>query len=672
MIVPQILWTSRSLLCATITTAALACGGDVEPEVDLSSGIGCATAAANGPWWNQAFAVQTGRFHVDIDVTPSGGAIDAVMGLAEGQATSFTGLAAAVRFNPAGMIDVRTGAAYRADAALAYSAGRTYRVRFDVDLSARTYTVWVQPLGQGFTMLAHRYAFRSEKAQATRLSGVAAKVDSDIGSVTICGIAVSQDAGLSNGCLLASAGEGFVSTALPALAGFGSVSATVTPSSTQLDAVIGLSADVPTSFASLANSLRLGPTGTLDVRDGGAYRADRQVPYRLTTFDVRMIVDLTTHTYSAFAGGFRFADEVGRDYAFRTQQQAVTHLDHLSAIVDGDSGGVAVCSVFTKSAAGVIYQRAGEHVVVPLPDDGALLGDGVTIRRVDSDGRTVAQRPGAGALAADPQGNVMLAYMDQATVVVEKYDAALTLQWRTPTGFFEGSAILASEMDAHGNVAVAVRAPGSEGISVIRLNADGTTGLGTGVPGEVVVLDDGDVVTAWNQADEVLVARFAPTAEPRWLRRFPGRAALTALAVDPALAVVLGGELSTSIDFGGGVLTPLSNPDAAINGFVVKFSNDGTHVFSTNTHTSWIGGIAANATHVVVSSTLWTQFPHPVLQWFDAIGTPVDRPELDVGHLGDLGRGGTVAIAPSRRTWWNLRAQWPVFPQWPFVVALEP
>jgi len=675
VVIPEILRISRSGVCAVIATSALACGGDVEPTTIRSPELGCATAVAGDPWWSQGFEPQTGKLHVDLDATPSASGIDAVIGLGDGAVTSFAGLAAAVRFNPSGTIDVRDGAGYRADVALAYVAGNPYHIRLDVDVAAHVYNVWVRPsIFQGFTLLAHRYAFRTEQAGALQLSSVAAKVDGDTGSATVCGISVSRSATPSQGCLLASAGDGFVSAAVSDLTGLGTAAAVVTPSSTPLDAVIGLSAGAATSFAALATSLRLGPTGTYDARDGDVYRADRQVRYSPgSQIDIRMIVDLSTHTYSAYAGGSRFADEIGRGYAFRTQQRTVDHLDHLSVIVDGDAGGISVCNSGAQRAAGVVYQREDEHTVVPLPGDGALLGDGVTIRRVDAAGRTLAERPGHGALAVDPQGNALVAHMEGSTLFVDKYDPALAPVWSTPVGFFEGTAILAMTTDAQGNVGVAVRAPAdSSGTTVIRLDAHGTELPGTSTPGEVVALDGDDVVAAWNQGDAVWVGRFSPSAGVRWLRSFPGRAGLSAIIVDPAHAVILAGELATPIDFGGGVLTPMSNPDAAINGFVVKLAAEGSHVFSTNTRTSWIGGVAASATRVVVSSTLWTQFPRPVLQWFDAAGTPVARPDLDVGYLGDLGKGDAVALAPSGRAWWNLRAQWPVFPEWPFLVALAP
>jgi hypothetical protein len=46
-------------------------------------------------------------------------------------------LAAAVRFNTAGLIDARNGAAYAAASAIPYAAGQKYRVRLLVNLPAK-------------------------------------------------------------------------------------------------------------------------------------------------------------------------------------------------------------------------------------------------------------------------------------------------------------------------------------------------------------------------------------------------------------------------------------------------------------------------------------------------------------------------------------------------------
>jgi hypothetical protein len=63
-----------------------------------------------GSWWpNEPFAAQTGRFTAEVDAIPSVAPVDAAIGVAGGPAPGWPGLAAIVRFNPAGRIDARNG-----------------------------------------------------------------------------------------------------------------------------------------------------------------------------------------------------------------------------------------------------------------------------------------------------------------------------------------------------------------------------------------------------------------------------------------------------------------------------------------------------------------------------------------------------------------------------------
>src|SRR5215470_7903385 len=88
----------------------------------------CTVAAADGEeWTSQAFAAQTGAFAVELFATPSASPIDAVIGFSAGPASWFPQLAAIVRFNPDGAIDVRSGSGYQADVAFPYTAGTSYR-----------------------------------------------------------------------------------------------------------------------------------------------------------------------------------------------------------------------------------------------------------------------------------------------------------------------------------------------------------------------------------------------------------------------------------------------------------------------------------------------------------------------------------------------------------------
>jgi hypothetical protein len=118
-----------------------------------------------------------------------------------------------------------------------------------------------------------------------------------------------------------------------------------TPSQVPIDSVMALSAGAGTAFTSFACLARFyqGDTTTtppaaprIDARNGSAYAADNVIPYSANvTYHFRMAVNIPAHTYSTYvtpAGGTELT--VGANYAFRTEQNTVTHLDHWGVIVD--------------------------------------------------------------------------------------------------------------------------------------------------------------------------------------------------------------------------------------------------------------------------------------------------------------------------------------------------
>jgi hypothetical protein len=78
-------------------------------------------------------------------------------------------VAAIVRFNDGGTIDVRNGGVFAAEQKLPYSAGKTYRVRMVIDIPKKTYSVFVTPAGQAEVTLATNYAFRSGQGSVQSL-----------------------------------------------------------------------------------------------------------------------------------------------------------------------------------------------------------------------------------------------------------------------------------------------------------------------------------------------------------------------------------------------------------------------------------------------------------------------------------------------------------------------
>jgi hypothetical protein len=667
-------WIGKILVCAAAGALGLACGMDAAPdEAEASSELSCATVSAGGGWWNQGFPEETGRFHVELDATPSTSAIDAVVGLGNGSASRFDQLGAIVRFNATGTIDARAGSIYRADVTQPYQAGTTYHLRLDVDVRTHTYSVWLRNYYGSYDAIARDYPFRTEQVAVTHLNDVASEVDAATGTLQICGVQVVADATTADGCWIAAAGDGFVTAPLPDATVLETLTFTATASAPSIDGVIGLSAGAAASFSDLATAVRFAPSGVIDVRDGDVYRSDASWTYRTAAVLVRVIADLTSHTYSVFQGDLRFAQELARQYRFRTSQRGVTHLDHLAAIVDGTAGSLKICQVSGQRSTGVAFSQEGNYEVAPLAGDQALVSDGATTRRLDPGGRTLAQVARGGALAVDLIGNVFIASVADTTLSVDKYDPSFGARCHVTLPVLAGATITAMASDPTGAVLVGVVTRQDGRVTVTRFTAGCAFASQLAVSGEAVVIDGGQPIVAWNDSGTLRITRYTASGATVWARAFAGTAAITAMAVDPSHQVLFGGELYTAMDFGGGTLPLRSNPDGEqMNGFVVKLSTTGAHVFSRRTEYSWVGGIASNGPRVVVSGTEQTQFHYRHFQVFDAAGAPVAT-TFDPGlqtFSEDHGYGGRVAIAASGRVWWNLETQWPLFPSWKYFVSL--
>jgi len=117
-----------------------------------------------------------------------------------------------------------------------------------------------------------------------------------------------------------------------------------TPSASLINSVVGLSHGVQTAYTGFATLARFNSSGDIDARNGGAYSAASVIAYAGSkTYHFRMTVNVTAHTYSVFVtppGGVE--QTVGANFAFRTEQNTVTSLDHWG--VYAATGSDTVCS----------------------------------------------------------------------------------------------------------------------------------------------------------------------------------------------------------------------------------------------------------------------------------------------------------------------------------------
>jgi len=173
---------SGAIVATLLFAAALSArANSAAPTACLSS--------TNAAWVNSTLPqAETGSFRVMFDATPSGARIDAVTGLSSGSATGYASLAAIVRFNNTGTIDVRNGAVYTAASSIPYSAGTTYHFIMDVDIAAHTYNTYVK-VGSVQTTIGLHYAFRTQQGNVSSLNNLGALTSA--ATQAICNIAVS-------------------------------------------------------------------------------------------------------------------------------------------------------------------------------------------------------------------------------------------------------------------------------------------------------------------------------------------------------------------------------------------------------------------------------------------------------------------------------------------------
>jgi hypothetical protein len=149
-----------------------------------------------GEWKHTAFASRGGQYRVTFDTMPAtndpSGRMDAVIGLAQGVPNTFSSLAAIVRFNPQGTIDVRNGPSYAADTVVHYTNLQNYYFVMDIDAEQGRYSVSVrgEDPAAPYTVIAHDYRFRTEQASTTSFDHLGQYVDETEGNLYVSSVTI--------------------------------------------------------------------------------------------------------------------------------------------------------------------------------------------------------------------------------------------------------------------------------------------------------------------------------------------------------------------------------------------------------------------------------------------------------------------------------------------------
>jgi hypothetical protein len=141
-----------------------------------------------------------------------------------------------------------------------------------------------------------------------------------------------------------SGGSQFVNTAIASQNGTFTATFDATPSVANINSVIALSHGVQSMYTGFATLVRFNPTGEIDARNGAAYAPNPATIHYSAglTYHFRLVINVPAHTYSIFVtppGGTELT--VGKDFAFRIEQNTVTSLDHWG--VEANTGTDKVC-----------------------------------------------------------------------------------------------------------------------------------------------------------------------------------------------------------------------------------------------------------------------------------------------------------------------------------------
>lgn len=543
---------------------------------------------------------QAGPFTLEFDASASAANEDALFGLSHGTPATYADLAAILRFNPSGRLDVRNGSSYAADFGIEYSPAVRRQYRLTVDPAAHRYSASrVSP--EGVTTFAHDFAFRTEQSETSTLDSYGMVADAG-GSFSVCNVNVGDPC--------QSAGRAF-SNKIFAQQGLAfTASFSVTPSANGIDGVIGMSRLGATKFSELATAVRFNPDGFIDVRNGSAYGADVSYAYSAgNRYDVMLIVDVWGKRYSVLVGGKLIA----RNYSFRTEELAAAALQNWSYIADSDTGSFTVCDFSVAESARTIYLRDREayapytfNALAPV-STGTILAasDNVTLE-IDGWGNVVHSDPHGGAnLATDandnrfyfgqfsgtyaPDPNVApLASAGGTDVYVAAFYATrdgtpATLRYDRRFGGAGDDVLGAYDVNAHGDAVINV------GTALFHLDSVGDDvwyrQVGSGK--NAVALDRNDnafVGEALSTGSGFTLTKVDPTNTALWqvTGTFTnGGGLLMVLKATPDGGVILAGPINGTLTLGSAAPFTAYGPSDVAETFVAKLDAAGNPVFET-------------------------------------------------------------------------------------------
>jgi hypothetical protein len=582
----------------------------------------------------------SGHFMLELDATPNTADEDSLVGLAQVNPSTYSDLAAIVRFNPDGMIDARDADAYRAVTNVPYVAGQPYQLSFDVDTYDHTYSLLATNGSYG-GYIAQSFAYRTEQASANGLGFFGMKVDGG-GPLDVCNVnSVSQL------CTSTDASDGFVNLAFPSQSTFVKLEFDATPGGSNVDALLGVASyggsDI--TYNDIAAAVRFNPDGRIDARDGDAYREiDPNMASYVAgqSYHFELFIDIVGHTYVVVVDH----SSIGQNFAFRSQQAFVESLENF--VVEADAGSVSDCSLAIHPAEGAIYIHPTSDTkpvppnIVPLSSGRFLSSNDKQTVLYDPTGFVTNQTfPFPGPLASDAAGEVYRTGVFSGTVdegtgplasaggndaFIVKYDqSSFRPVWSKRFGGTEDDTVGPPIVNARGDVLVVLDG------ALMRLDSDGNVLFDSvAVPANAhLALDpNGNVFTNADDpsARALAISKLDPNGNPLWTQVMPftrGGGEIDAIAADATGGVVFAGEIDGLFTFPDGSLFGIEAGEDGDETFVAKLDANGARVYASATNSSDFEGLAVDGLGNAAVSGTHTNGFDAALDEFGPTGQPV-------------------------------------------------
>ena len=367
-----------------------------------------------------------------------------------------------------------------------------------------------------------------------------------------------------------------------------------TPNSAAMDGTVGLAAGVAASNTDLAVILRFNPSGQIDARNGGAYAAASVMAYSAgTSYHFRLVVDLATHSYSAYvtpAGGAEATLASG--FAFRTEQSAVTALAQWA--LQAGTGTHTVCNF---SLGGTTPAPVATVSVSPATAN-VLIGATVQLTATPKDANGT---PLSGRVVTWASNNQAVATVSASGLVTAQAVGTATI-----TATSEGKSGTAAITVTDVAVASVDVAPATASVPVngtVQLVATPKDGSGTPLAGRVVTWASSSTTIATVSASGLVTGKAAGTATITATSE--GKSGTASITVTPVpVAAVTVSPASQTIQTGGAVqltATPRDASGTPLSGRTITWASDHTGV-ATVSATGLVTGAGVGTATITATS----------------------------------------------------------------------